>query len=174
VSRGKDTQSGHWELAGLPVPFAWGYFPQSIPTFPPELSDTLIREAGLPGMLGNKHSGGIEAIEEFGEEHVRTGKPICYTSVDSVFQIAAHEEHFGLERLYSVCRIARKLCDPLNIGRVIARPFIGETRETFARTGHRVDFAVPPPSETLLDVAVGRGRDVFGVGKISDIFTGGV
>ena len=172
VSVGKDTQSGHWELAGLPVPFAWGYFPQTVPAFPDELTQALVRQAELPGILGNKHCGGIEAIEEFGEEHIRTGKPICYTSVDSVFQIAAHEAHFGLERLYEVCRIARRLCDRLNIGRVIARPFLGETRETFRRTGHRKDFAVPPPSETVLDLAKAKGREVFGVGKIADIFAG--
>src|SRR5688500_6652840 len=124
-SKGKDTQTGHWELAGAPVPFAWGYFRQKIPAFPEELTAALIEQAILPGILGYKHSGGIEIIEEFGEEHLQTGKPICYTSVDSVLQIAAHEEFFGLERLYEVCRIARKLCDPLRIGRVIARPFIG-------------------------------------------------
>jgi phosphopentomutase len=172
VSKGKDTQSGHWELAGLPVPFAWGYFPKTVPALPQELTDALIREADLPGVLGNCHASGTGVIEDFGEEHIRTGKPILYTSADSVLQICAHEEHFGLERLYTVCRIARRLCDPLNIGRVIARPFIGETRENFRRTGHRKDFAVPPPSETLLDIAKARGRDVFGVGKISDIFTG--
>ena len=171
VSKGKDTQSGHWELAGLPVPFRWGYFPQTIPAFPQDLTDSLIAEADLPGILGNKHASGTGIIEELGEEHLRTGKPICYTSVDSVLQIATHEERFGLERLYETCRIARRLCDPLNIGRVIARPFVGETRETFVRTGNRKDFAVPPPGETVLDLAVARGRNVFGVGKISDIFT---
>ena len=172
VSKGKDTQSGHWELAGLPVPFAWGYFPDTIPAFPPDLTDALIREADLPGILGNRHASGTDVIEELGEEHIRTSKPICYTSADSVFQICAHEEHFGLERLYDVCRIGRRLCDPLKIGRVIARPFTGETPQTFRRTGNRKDFAIPPPGETLLDLAVSKGRDVFGVGKISDIFTG--
>jgi len=172
VSRGKDTQSGHWELAGLPVPFQWGYFPNTVPAFPPELTEALIKEAKLPGILGNKHASGTEIIEELGEEHIKTGKPICYTSQDSVFQICAHEEHFGLERLYSVCKVARKLCDPLKIGRVIARPFVGETPGNFKRTGHRKDFAVPPPGETLLDLVVSLNRDVWGVGKISDIFTG--
>jgi phosphopentomutase len=172
ISKGKDTQSGHWELAGLPVPFQWGYFPHTIPAFPKELTDALIAEAGIPGILANKHAAGTEVIEEYGEEHVRTGKPICYTSVDSVLQIAAHEERFGLERLYETCRIARKLCDPLNIGRVIARPFVGERRGEFRRTGNRKDFAVPPPGETVLDLAAARGRDVWGVGKIADIFTG--
>ncbi len=172
VSKGKDTQSGHWELAGLPVPFQWGYFPATIPAFPPELTAALIREAKLSGILADKHASGTEVIEEFGVEHIRTGKPICYTSVDSVMQICAHEEHFGLERLYGVCRIARRLCDPLRIGRVIARPFLGETRETFKRTGNRKDLAIPPPGETILDLAKANGREVFAVGKISDIFTG--
>ena len=145
VSQGKDTPSGHWEIAGVPVPFAWGYFPETIPTFPKELTDALIREAKLPGILGNKHASGTEIIAELGEEHVRTGKPICYTSADSVFQIAAHETAFGLDRLYEVCEIARRLVDPLNIGRVIARPFIGNDRRDFKRTANRRDYAVPPP-----------------------------
>jgi phosphopentomutase len=172
VSKGKDTQSGHWEIAGLPVPFEWGYFPKTIPAFPKELTDRLIAEAKLPGILGNRHASGTDVIDEFGEEHIRTGKPICYTSADSVFQICAHEEHFGLERLYEVCKICRKLCDPLRIGRVIARPFVGERRCEFKRTGNRKDLAVPPPGETLLDLAVSMNRDVFAVGKISDIFAG--
>jgi phosphopentomutase len=172
VSKGKDTQSGHWELAGLPVPFAWGYFPNSVPAFPRSLTDALIAEAKLPGILGNKHASGTEIIEELGETHIKTGKPICYTSQDSVLQICAHEEHFGLDRLYEVCKVARRLCDPLKIGRVIARPFVGEKRGEFTRTGHRRDFAVPPPGETLLDLCVSMQRDVYGVGKISDIFTG--
>jgi phosphopentomutase len=111
ISKGKDTQSGHWELAGLPVPFAWGYFPDTVPAFPPELTERLIREAKLPGILADRHAPGTTVIEDYGEEHIRTGKPICYTSVDSVLQIAAHEERFGLERLYETCRVARKLCD---------------------------------------------------------------
>jgi phosphopentomutase len=172
VSKGKDTQSGHWEIAGLPVPFEWGYFPNTNPAFPSELTDRLIAEAKLPGILGNRHASGTDVIDEFGEEHIRTGKPICYTSADSVFQICAHEEHFGLERLYEVCRICRKLVDPLRIGRVIARPFVGEKRGEFKRTGNRKDLAVPPPGETLLDLAVSMNRDVYGVGKISDIFAG--
>ena len=172
VSKGKDTQSGHWELAGLPVPFEWGYFPNTIPAFPKELTDALIAQAKLPGILGNKHASGTDIIEELAEEHIRSGKPICYTSQDSVFQICAHETHFGLEHLYEVCQVARKLCNPLRIGRVIARPFVGEKPGEFARTGHRRDFAVPPPGETLLDVCVQMKRDVYGVGKISDIFTG--
>ena len=170
TSTGKDTPSGHWEIAGVPVSFAWTYFPQTVPAFPPALTDALIAEARLPGILGNKHASGIPIIEELGEEHIRTGKPICYTSADSVFQIAAHETHFGLERLYEVCEIARKLCDPLNIGRVIARPFVGETPETFKRTANRRDYAVPPPEPTLLDRLTEAGRTVISVGKIGDIF----
>ncbi|WP_128293252.1 phosphopentomutase [Afifella aestuarii] len=171
-SRGKDTTTGHWELAGCPLREAWGYFPTSEPAFPAELTQALIAEAGLPGILGNTHASGTAIIAELGEEHVKTGKPICYTSADSVFQIAAHEEAFGLERLYETCRIARKLCDPYRIGRVIARPFTGDSAETFARTGNRRDFSVPPPARTLLDEAKEAGRDVWAIGKISDIFAG--
>jgi phosphopentomutase len=169
-SKGKDTPSGHWEIAGLPVPFEWGYFPRTSPCFPAELIRTLCDQADLPGILGDCHASGTTIIEEFGEEHLRTGKLICYTSADSVFQIAAHETAFGVDRLYSVCEIARRLVDPLNIGRVIARPFVGNSRSTFARTGNRRDFAVPPPEPTILDSATAAGRDVITVGKIGDIF----
>lgn len=170
TSTGKDTPSGHWEIAGVPVSFTWTYFPDTRPAFPESLTDALIDEAALPGILGNKHASGIPVIHEYGVEHIRTGKPICYTSADSVFQIAAHEVHFGLERLYEVCRIARRLCDPLNVGRVIARPFIGEDQATFKRTPNRRDYAVPPPEPTLLDRLTDAGRQVFSVGKIGDIF----
>ncbi len=170
VSSGKDTPSGHWEIAGVPVPFDWGYFPNTVPTFPPDLTAAIIREAGLPGILGDCHASGTEIIARFGEEHIRTGKPICYTSADSVFQIAAHETHFGLERLYSLCEIVRRLIDPLNIGRVIARPFVGETPADFQRTANRRDYAVPPPEPTLLDRVAARGNKVIGIGKIGDIY----
>ena len=170
VSQGKDTPSGHWEIAGVPVPFEWGYFPQTEPTFPPELIAELVEKAGLPGILGNRHASGTTIIEELGEESIRTGKPICYTSIDSVFQIAAQETHFGRERLYRVCDSAFVLTAPLRIGRVIARPFLGETAKTFKRTGNRRDFAIPPPEPTLLDRAKAAGRQVFAVGKISDIY----
>jgi phosphopentomutase len=172
TSRGKDTPSGHWEIAGVPVSFDWGYFPHTVPAFPEWLTEAMIAEAKLPGILGNCHASGTGIIEDFGEEHVRTGKPICYTSTDSVLQIAAHEEHFGLERLYDLCAVTRRLIEPLNIGRVIARPFIGESRETFARTPNRRDYAVPPPEPTLLDRLSGAGREVIAVGKIGDIFAG--
>lgn len=169
-SRGKDTPSGHWEIAGVPVPFEWGYFPNTDPCFPADLTDALIRAAGLPGILGNRHASGTEILVALGAEHIRTGKPICYTSADSVFQIAAHESHFGLERLYEVCRIARRLVDPLNIGRVIARPFVGETADTFRRTPNRRDYAVPPAAPTLLDRTKAAGHAVIGIGKIGDIY----
>ncbi len=172
VSKGKDTPSGHWEIAGVPVPFEWGYFPQTIPSFPRDLTEALITNAKLPGILGNKHASGVPVIEEFGEESIRTGKPICYTSIDSVFQIAASEEHFGLQHLYEVCEEAFKLTSKLMIGRVIARPFTGETRATFKRTGNRRDFAISPPAPTLLDRAKAAGRQVFAIGKISDIYAG--
>jgi phosphopentomutase len=170
VSNGKDTPSGHWEIAAVPVPFDWGYFPHTVPTFPKELTEAIIREGKLPGILGDCHASGTEIIERFGEEHILTGKPICYTSADSVLQIAAHEEHFGLERLYALCKTARKLVDPLNIGRVIARPFIGTNKSDFQRTANRRDYAVPPPEPTLLDRVAARGDHVIGIGKVGDIY----
>ncbi len=170
VSKGKDTPSGHWELAGVPVPFDWGFFPQSVPCFPAELMSQLCERAGLPGILGNRHASGTQIIDELGAEHIASGKPICYTSADSVFQIAAHEGAFGLERLYSICEIARELVDPLNIGRVIARPFAGTVEGGFSRTANRRDYAVPPPSPTILQMAEQHGRQVISVGKIGDIF----
>jgi phosphopentomutase len=170
ISHGKDTPSGHWELAGVPVLFDWGYFPNIIPTFPKSLTDELIKRARLPGILGDMHASGTEIIAELGAEHMRTGKPIVYTSADSVIQIAAHEETFGLEKLYEVCRIARELSYDLNIGRVIARPFIGTDAGNFIRTGNRKDYTVLPPSPTLLNVLTKAGREVITVGKIGDIY----
>lgn len=169
-SNGKDTPSGHWEIAGTPVMFNWGYFPTEGDAFSPELVEAICREGEIPGILGNCHASGTEIIERLGEEHIRTGKPICYTSSDSVFQIAAHETHFGLERLIKLCQVVRGLLDPLNIGRVIARPFTGETAESFERTGNRRDFSVLPPEPTLLDRLVEAGRSVHAVGKVGDIF----
>lgn len=169
-SFGKDTPSGHWEMMGLPVEYDWGYFPKGPPSFPSGLLDTLIEQAGLPGVLGDRHASGTVIIEELGEEHIRTGKPIVYTSADSVFQIAAHEKHFGLKRLYETCEIARELVDEYNIGRVIARPFIGERKGQFKRTGNRRDYATPPHGPTLLDLYAEQGKPVIGIGKISDIF----
>lgn len=169
VSKGKDTPSGHWELAGVPVPFAFGYFPRTEPCFPPELVEELCARGALPGILGNRHASGTQIIAELGEEHVRGGMPICYTSADSVLQIAAHEEAFGLERLYELCRIARPLADRYRIGRVIARPFTGSAPH-YVRTGNRRDFSVPPPAPTLLDIATKEERDVITLGKVADIF----
>lgn len=170
TSKGKDTPSGHWEIAGVPVAFDWGYFPATIPTFPEELTAALIARGNLPGILGNKHASGTAIIDECGAEHMRSGKPIVYTSVDSVLQIAAHEESFGLDRLYELCRIGRELCDAYRIGRVIARPFVGSEEAGFKRTGNRKDFATPPPSDTILDTLAKAGRSVVTVGKIGDIF----
>jgi phosphopentomutase len=170
TSRGKDTPSGHWEIAGTPVDFAWGYFPDTQPAFPPPLVAALVAEGGLPGILADRHASGTQVIDDFGAEHLRTGKPICYTSVDSVLQIAAHEEAFGRERLYRLCEIGRRLCDPLRIGRVIARPFTGTPESGFVRTPYRRDFAMPPPAGTILDRAEAAGHAVVTVGKIGDIF----
>ena len=172
ISTGKDTISGHWEMTGLPVTFDWGYFTDLENSFPAQLIEQLVQDAQLPGILGNCHASGTMIIESLGEAHIQSGKPICYTSADSVFQIAAHEDHFGLERLYEVCEIARKILDPYNIGRVIARPFIGESAATFSRTSNRSDYAVPPTGKTLLDKVIENGGAVHAVGKISDIFAG--
>jgi phosphopentomutase len=169
-SEGKDTPSGHWEIAGTPVSFHWGHFSPNYPSFPKDLIDALVDETQINGILGNRHGSGTAIIDEFGEDHLKTGAPICYTSADSVLQIAAHEESFGLARLYSICRVARRLCDRLQIGRVIARPFIGEAKGHFVRTQNRKDFAMPPPLGTLLDRAFEYGRHVISIGKIGDIF----
>lgn len=190
-SSGKDTPSGHWEIAGVPVEFEWGYFatPEAIAnkgksgnhdgndsitpspdhTFPPELIAALLEECKLPGALGLCHASGTEIINRHGDEHCASGKPIIYTSADSVFQIAAHEQHFGLERLLAVCETAFKLVAPYRIGRVIARPFSGSHGQ-YQRTHNRKDYAVPPPAPTLLDKLVAAGGQVHAIGKIGDIF----
>lgn len=170
VSKGKDTSSGHWEMAGVPVTFDWGYFPMEKPSFPAELISAICEEAGIKGILGNKAASGTEIINELGEEHIKTGLPICYTSADSVFQIAAHEKYFGLDNLYKLCEIAFKHLKPYNIARVIARPFEGEKTGEFKRTKNRHDYSVKPPKPTVLDIAKEEGREVVSVGKISDIF----
>ena len=170
VSVGKDTPSGHWEMCGLPVPFQWGLFPDTDECFPSELMTELVSKGNLDGTLANKHASGTTVLQEFGEEHINSGMPICYTSGDSVFQIAAHEKHFGLERLYSLCEIAKKLVDPLNIARVIARPFIGENVQSFERTSNRRDLTTPPIGKTLLDHINSANGSVVSIGKISDIF----
>ncbi len=169
-STGKDTISGHWEIAGVPVLFDWGYFREREQSFPAELLDALAHAGGVSGFLGNCHASGTEIIARLGEEHIRTGLPIVYTSADSVIQICAHEQHFGLQRLYDLCAVARTLVDPYRIGRVIARPFLGNRAANFARTPNRRDYAVPPIAPTLLDRLQDAGAAVVGVGKISDIF----
>lgn len=170
ISRGKDTSSGHWEMAGCPVDFDWGYFKPDYPSFPQELVDEICAKAKLPGILGNKAASGTAIIEELGEEHIKTGKPICYTSADSVFQIAAHEKYFGLDNLYRVCEVAFECVKPYNIARVIARPFVGEKKGEFQRTKNRHDYSVTPPHATVLDAIKNAGGSVISVGKISDIF----
>ena len=170
LSSGKDTPSGHWEIAGVPVLFDWGYFTEKTSTFPEKLLADLIEKAELPGVLGNCHSSGTTIIAELGDEHVKTGKPIVYTSADSVFQIACHEESFGLERLYALCEIARELVDEYNIGRVIARPFIGTGPDNYTRTGNRRDLTTPPPAKTVLDKLADAGGEVVSIGKIADIY----
>jgi len=171
-SRGKDTPSGHWEMAGLPVEFDWGYFPDTVPCFPSQLIDRLIAEGNLPGVLGNCHASGTAIIDELGEEHIASGAPIIYTSADSVFQIAAHEEYFGLDKLYALCTLARGLVDEWQIGRVIARPFTGSREGAFQRTGNRRDYTTPPHGPTLLDRLMEDGGEVISVGKVADIFAG--
>ncbi|AGT09550.1 phosphopentomutase [Paracoccus aminophilus] len=170
VSRGKDTPSGHWELAGVPVPFEWHYFPKTRPAFPPELTRQIAELAGTSGILGNCHASGTEILAELGAEHLRTGWPICYTSADSVLQIAAHEEAFGLGRLLDLCEKVAALVHPMRVGRVIARPFLGQ-EGAFRRTANRHDYAIPAPAETILDRAAGAGRVTHAIGKIGDIFS---
>lgn len=170
VSWGKDTPSGHWELAGVPVPWDWTYFPDSIPAFPESLVAEVCRLAGTDGILGNCHASGVPIIEALGAEHLRTGWPICYTSADSVFQIAAHEGSFGLNRLLALCRNLAPTLHAMKVGRVIARPFVG-TPGAFSRTAHRRDYAIAPPAPTLLDWVQGAGRATHAVGKIGDIFS---
>lgn len=170
ISQGKDTQSGHWEIAGSPADFAFGYFPHTVPAMPAALLNALIEGARLPGLLGMNHASGVAILDEWGEESRLSGKPIIYTSVDSVLQIAAHEQTFGLQRLYDLCALARRLCDPLKIGRVIARPFVGDAASGFRRTPRRKDYAIPPPDGDVLSRAVEAGRAVLSIGKIGDIF----
>lgn len=170
LSSGKDTPSGHWEMMGVPVMFDWGYYPDTPECFPAEFLQALCERTGVSGVLGRCHASGTDIIRELGEEHVRTGQPICYTSADSVFQVAAHEEAFGLDRLYEFCETAREMLFDDNIGRVIARPFVGDDAGSFTRTGNRRDYSVAPPEPTLLDYLVDNGKTVSAIGKISDIF----
>ncbi|WP_434288407.1 phosphopentomutase [Celeribacter sp. SCSIO 80788] len=171
ISPGKDTPSGHWELAGVPVPWDWHYFPDAQPSFPQDVMDLAAKLCGAGGTLANCHASGTEVIKKFGAEHIETGWPICYTSADSVFQIAAHEEHFGLERLLKLCQDLAPTLHAMKIGRVIARPFVGTVEEGFTRTGNRHDYAIAPPAPTICDWAKSAGRATYAVGKIGDIFS---
>lgn len=172
ISTGKDTPSGHWEMAGVPVLFDWSYFENKETSFSNDLISSINNKTGFDGLLGNCHASGTTIINELGAEHFKTGLPICYTSADSVFQVAAHEEHFGLGNLYKYCEQVRELLSnsELNIGRVIARPFVGDDKNGFSRTGNRRDYSVLPPSKTVLDKLANAGGSVISVGKISDIF----
>ena len=170
VSPGKDTPSGHWELAGVPVPWDWHYFPGTDPCFPDDLVAETCRLAGTAGILGNRHASGTVILAEEGARHIETGWPICYTSADSVFQIAAHEEHFGLDRLLKLCGDLAPTLHAMKVGRVIARPFVGAPGG-FTRTANRHDYAIAPPAPTLCDWVRAAGRPVHGIGKIGDIFS---
>ncbi|WP_068547669.1 phosphopentomutase [Thalassotalea crassostreae] len=172
ISSGKDTPSGHWEMMSVPVLFEWGYFHDKENSFSKELLQRIEQVSGIKGTLGNCHGSGTTILAELGEEHMKTGIPICYTSADSVFQIAAHEETFGLDNLYKYCQQVRDLLTEmdLNIGRVIARPFVGDSPENFTRTGNRKDLSILPPAPTLLDKLCDAGGKVVSIGKIADIF----
>ena len=170
-SLGKDTPSGHWELAGVPVPWEWHYFPDTTPAFPFELTQAVIAHADVSGILGDCHASGTAIIDQCGAEHMQSGKPICYTSADSVFQIAAHEETFGLTRLLELCKALASRLHAMKVGRVIARPFVGTPETGFTRTTNRKDFAITPPAPILTNWAQDAGRKVYGIGKIGDIFT---
>lgn len=168
TSPGKDTSTGHWEMMCCPLEQAFPVFSNG---YPAEIIEAFLKATGLPGVLANTVASGTAVIEEYGAEHIATGQPIVYTSADSVFQIAAHEVHFGLERLYEVCEAAREILMPYGVGRVIARPFVGELG-SFQRTYNRKDYSLEPPTDTALDVLKAAGVPVLGVGKISDIFAG--
>jgi phosphopentomutase len=166
-SNGKDTTTGHWEMAGIILERAFPTYPEGFPTV---VIDRFVKETGVPGILGNIPASGTEIIKELGTEHVRTGQPIVYTSADSVFQIAAHEEVIPLTKLYEICETARRILDgPHQVGRVIARPFLGQPG-SFYRTENRHDYAVPPPSENLLPALSQEGLDVVCIGKIASIY----
>ena len=167
-SNGKDTTTGHWEIAGIILEKAFPTFPNG---FPDAVINEFMEKAKVPGVLANTVASGTEIIKRFGEEHIRTGKPIVYTSADSVFQIAAHEETIPIEKQYEICEIARKiLSGETEVGRVIARPFTGTSAETFTRTGNRHDYAVPPPADNLLPQLSDKNLDVVCVGKVASVY----
>lgn len=167
-SNGKDTTTGHWEMAGIVLEKAFPTFPKG---FPEKVINEFVWRTGVPGVLGNEPASGTEIIKVFGEEHIRTGKPIVYTSADSVFQIAAHEQVIPVVRLYEICEIARKMLDgEFKVGRVIARPFLGDSSADFKRTENRHDYAVSPPPQNLLPLVNDAGLDVVCIGKIASIY----
>lgn len=167
-SNGKDTTTGHWEMAGIVLSRAFPTYPEG---FPARIIDEFVAKAGVPGILGNIPASGTEIIRQLGEEHIRTGKPIVYTSADSVFQIAAHEEIVPIERLYEMCEVARQILDGEDrVGRVIARPFVGKSADDFKRTENRHDYAVPPPPDNLLPTLKAKGLDVVCIGKVASIY----
>ncbi|MBR9765690.1 MAG: phosphopentomutase [Rhodobacteraceae bacterium] len=172
ASAGKDTQTGHWELAGHRLDRDWHYFPRQAPAFPEEAMAALIAAGDLPGTLANCHGSGSDLLTRFGARHMESGQPILYTSADSVVQIAAHEDTFGLERLLALCEVAAEIFHPMNIGRIIARPFVGTPATGFTRTANRHDYAIAPDGPTLCDRVQGLGGKVHGIGKIGDIFAG--
>jgi len=169
-SLGKDTPSGHWELTGIPVTLKWHYFKEEFPVFPSETINEITYLTDLPGILGDCHASGTDIIKKLGDEHIQTGKPIFYTSADSVVQIAAHEETFGLQRLLDLCEVTANIFHRMGVGRVIARPFVGNSNDGFLRTKNRKDFSINPPHETLCDRITKKGKVCWGIGKIGDIF----
>jgi len=172
ASAGKDTLSGHWEMAGVLMDFEMKYFAEKIPTFPEELINKILVKGEIDGIIGNRHASGIEIIDTLGSEHVKIGKPIFYTSADSVIQIAAHEGSFGLKRLLRLCEVVREITNNHGIGRVIARPFVGNEKSGYKRTKNRKDYALRPNGKSVLEIAKESGKEVVGVGKIYDIFGG--
>lgn len=171
ISQGKDTPSGHWELAGVPVPWDWHYFPDTNPAFPDDLTAYVAKAAGTDGILANCHASGTKIIDALGAQHMQNGWPICYTSADSVFQVAAHEDSFGLDRLLALCQKIAPRLHAMKVGRVIARPFVGDPKTGFSRTGNRRDYAIAPPAPVLSNWVQDAGRRVYAVGKIGDIFS---
>jgi len=171
ISPAKDSTTGHWEMAGLIVEEPFNYYPTG---FTDEVVNRWIKECNLPGILGNRAASGTQIIDELGQEHMESGKPILYTSADSVWQVAAHEKSFGLDRLYEICAVARKICDELRVARVIARPFIGNPAEgiDFQRTYNRKDLSMPPHEKTILDLLNDNGIPVNSIGKISALYCG--
>ena len=171
ISKAKDTPTGHWELAGLPLKWNWKYFENKFQSFSEDQIQPIINQFSLAGILGNCHSSGTEIIKKCGEEHILSLKPIFYTSKDSVVQIACHENFFGLKRLYELCEFSAKIFHPMKVGRVIARPFLGDEIKSFYRTKNRKDYTLPPPNKTLCDLVVENNRSCHAIGKIADIFS---